>query len=152
MGFDCGFDIHPCLDLNTENKQTYERFINEIINTYDSVYDHEGRCDDGKLLELDANNIRFMIGECPTVPENPDRCDLFLRFSSKVSGHLTRQAEPYIKAVCRMARRHCGDRVHSWHELNETDDEQQWGFYSWKEVHEANEKLREREAENKTGA
>jgi hypothetical protein len=63
--------------------------------------------------------IWFMIGECP------DRCDYFLRFSSKISGRLTTPAEPYIRSVHKIAKKHFGKRVHFWHEINDTRDERQ---------------------------
>jgi len=86
-----------------------------------------------------------MVGECPYMPVNPDRCDYFLRFSSKVSGRLTTPAEPYIEGVYKIAKKYFGSRVHFWHEMNETGDERQWGYYDWQEVHNADKKLRELE-------
>lgn len=77
------------------------------------------------------------------MPSNPDRCEYFLRFSSKVSGRLTAPARPYILNVYKIAKRHFGSRVHFWHEMNETGDERQWGYYGWQEVHDAKKKLRE---------
>ncbi|KAK3935954.1 hypothetical protein QBC46DRAFT_346097 [Diplogelasinospora grovesii] len=73
MGFDCGFDIFP------------------------NTYDEERRREDGKVLQLPGDRgiflskhyIQLMVGECPKMPANPDLCDYFLRFSSKVSGGLT---------------------------------------------------------------
>ena len=152
MGFDCGFDIHPRLEATAANKQTYQQFLDEIIHTYKDVYDKEGRRADGKVLDMakdsdpsDKVYIRFMVGECPHMPSNPDRCDYFLRFSSKVSGRLTTPAEPYIRSVHKIAKKHFGSRVHFWHEMNETGDERQWGYYGWQEVHDASKKLRELE-------
>jgi hypothetical protein len=152
MGFDCGFDIHPRLEATTANKQTYQLFLNEIIGTYDDVYDEKGRRPDGKVLEMPINSdyskdcIRFMVGEGPHMPSNPDRCDYFLRFSSKISGHLTASAEPYIRNVYKIAKKHFGNSVHFWHEMNETGDKSQWGYYNWQEVHDARKLLREVEA------
>ena len=149
MGFDCGFDIHPRLEATAENKKTYQRFLDEIVRTYNDVYDKDGRRPDGKVLEMPIDSkyskdcITFMVGECPDIPSNPDRCDCFLRFSSKISGHLTTPAEPYIRNVYKIAKKYFGSSVHFWHEMNETDDEQQWGYYDWQEVHDASEKLRE---------
>ncbi len=149
MGFDCGFDIHPRLEATTGNKQIYQRFLDEIISTYHDVYDQKGRRPDGKVLEMPIDSehskdcISFMVGECPRMPSNPDRCDYFLRFSSKISGHLTTPAEPYIRNVYKIAKKHFGSSVHFWHEMNETGDEREWGYYDWQEVHDAREKLRE---------
>ena len=149
MGFDCGFDIHPRLEATTGNKETYQRFLDEIISTYHDVYDPNGRRPDGKVLEMPSDSehskdcIRFMVGECPQMPSNPDRCDYFLRFSSKVSGNLTTCAEPYIRNVYKIAKKYFGSTVHFWHEMIETGDEQEWGYYDWGEVHDARDKLRE---------
>ncbi|KAL7789962.1 hypothetical protein V8C37DRAFT_385691 [Trichoderma ceciliae] len=149
MGFDCGFDIHPRLEANAENKQTYQHFLDEIIQTYQDVYDEEGRQPDGKILDLSHENIiQLMIGEGPQMPSSPERCNYFLRFSSKVSGRLTRAAEPYIRGVYKIAQKHFGSRVHFWHELNETDDWRQRGFYSWDEVYSAQRELRELGSKN----
>jgi hypothetical protein len=152
MGFNCGFDIYPRLEATASNKETYRRFLDEIIRTYENVYDQEGRRADGKVLDLPTNSdasdkiyISFMVGECPQMPSNPDRCDYFLRFSSKVSGRLTTPAEPYIRSVYQIAKKYFGSRVHFWHELAETDDARQWGYYEWQDVNDANSKLRELE-------
>ncbi|RSL76312.1 hypothetical protein CEP51_010073 [Fusarium floridanum] len=101
MGFDCGFDIYPRLEVTPENKETYQRFLNEIIDTYKDTYDQRGIRTDGKVLEMpkDSDNpdrayIMFMVGECPHIPSSPDHCGHFLRFSSKISGSLTAPARP----------------------------------------------------------
>ncbi|RYP25149.1 hypothetical protein DL765_000030 [Monosporascus sp. GIB2] len=150
MGFDCGFDIFPELEPTEANKRAYQAFLDEIVDTYQNVYDKEGGREDGKVLQLpedlggfpNKHYIQFMVGECPRMPANPDCCDYFLRFSSKVSGRLTACAEPYIKDVHQIAKKYFGDRVHFWHELNESGDEKQWGYYSWSEIYDAYEKLR----------
>ncbi|KAL7943203.1 hypothetical protein V8C42DRAFT_329985 [Trichoderma barbatum] len=150
MGFDCGFDISPRLKVNDENKRVYQQFLDEIIETYQYVYDEDGRREDGKILDLpnsskysSKNLIQLMIGECPRMPSSPELCNYFLRFSSKVSGRLTTSAEPYIMEVLKIARKHFGSRVHFWHELHETDDmEQQFGVYGWDEVNAAERELR----------
>lgn len=90
--------------------------------------------------------IRFMVGECPQMPSSPYRCNYFLRFSSKVSGQLTTPAKPYIVDVYQIAKNHFGSSVHFWHEMNETGDERQRGYYSWQEVRDARTVLRELEA------
>lgn len=155
MGFDCGFDIYPRLETTALDTQIYKNFLDEIIHTYGEAYDQEGRREDGKILEIpsetcsDGNYIRFMVGECPHLPSNPNHCCYFLRFSSKVSGRLTTPALPYIKKVHRIAQKHFGSRVQFWHEMNETEDEQQWGHYSWKEVHDAKDELKELETEER---
>lgn len=155
MGFDCGFDIYPRLESNASNKETYGRFIEELFKKYGEMYDEKGRRSDGKILitsrdesartrESDDLYIWFMIGECPHIPKSPDHCEFFLRFSSKVSGGLTAPAEPYIKAVYKIAKTYFGSRVRFWHEMNESEDmQQQYGCYGSKEVNDADEKLRE---------
>ena len=70
-----------------------------------------------------------MVGECPHIPSNPDCCDYFLHFSSKVSRRLTTPAEPYIRSVYEIAKKYFGNRVHFWHEMNKTRDEWQRGYY-----------------------
>jgi hypothetical protein len=149
MGFDCGFDIYPPLKATASSKEIYSQFLDEIENTYQNVVDKKGRRTDGKILiteseELDNLYIWFIIGECPHIPANHDHCDYFLRFSSKVSGHLTMPAQPYIEGVYEIAKKHFGSRVHFWHELNEFGDiHHQCGYYSWEEVNSADKKLRE---------
>ena len=56
MGFDCGFDVYPRLEATAANKQTYKRFLEEIIQRYDEVYDKEGRRADGKVLDMPTNS------------------------------------------------------------------------------------------------
>ena len=149
MGFDCGFDIYPRLEVNDLNKEAYRRFIEEIIQTYKNTYDEEGRSTAGKILQLPEESdyhesmyVTFMVGEGPRMPYNHNHCDHFLRFSSKVSGNLTAPAKPYILSVQKIAKKYFGSRVHYWHELCETDDERQWGYYSWQDVHDADTRLK----------
>lgn len=155
MGYDCGFDISPKLEVTTENKQVYQQFLDEIIETYQDVYDDEGRRDDGKILDLpnsskysQKNLIQLMIGECPNMPSSPEWCNYFLRFSSKISGRLTTPAEPYIRAAHQIAKKHFGSRVHFWHELYEGEEQKQYGIYGWDEVNAASRELRELGSEN----
>ena len=150
MGFDCGFDIYPRLEATASNKEAYRQFLDEIISRYDDVYDNEARSTDRKVLDVPTTSeqsekpyIYFQVGEYPSMPCNPDHCDYFLRFSSKVSGSLTRAAEPYIKSVHTIAKKHFGSRVRFWHEMRETDDERSRGYYGWSEVHDAKKQLRE---------
>jgi hypothetical protein len=155
MGFDCGFDVFPRLDAADEaDKRAYQGFLDDIIDIYRDAYNKEGRREDGIVLQLPGDSggggglsedyIYFMVGECPKMPANPERCDYFLRFSSKVSGGLTMCAEPYIRSVHRIAKKWFGHRVHWWHELNElAEDPRKWmGCYSWSAVHEADTKLK----------
>lgn len=69
-GLDCGFDIYPRLEANTLNKETYRRFLEEVIRTYGYIYEKEGRMTDGKVLDIPTNShyadniyIRFTVGE-----------------------------------------------------------------------------------------
>jgi hypothetical protein len=119
MGFDCGFDIYPWLEA--------------ILDTPTNS-DHS-----------DKDHVRFMVGECPHIPGNPDLCDYFLRFSSEISGRLTTPAEPYIRNVHKIAEKSFGSRVRFWHEPYETGDERQWGYYGWQEVHDGDRRLRDLE-------
>lgn len=153
MGFACGFDISPRLEVNDENKKVYQNFLDDIIKKYSGIYDEKGRWEGGKILDLPnsskhsaKNLIQLMIGECPRMPSSPEYCNYFLRFSSKVSGSLTTAAEPYIMDVLKIAKKYFGSRVHFWHELNEFGDpEQQFGVYDWREVNDAERELRELE-------
>jgi hypothetical protein len=88
------------LEATALSKETYHPFLEEIIRTYDNIYNKEGRTTDGKLLNILTNSdhsdkvyISLKVGECPFIPANPDRCNYFHRFSSKVSGHLTSPAK-----------------------------------------------------------
>ncbi|KAL2689139.1 hypothetical protein Neosp_003191 [[Neocosmospora] mangrovei] len=155
MGFDCGFDIYPRLEVTPENKENYQRFIDDIIATYEGVYDEKGDRDDGKVLQMptdsdypddwDKANIYFMVGECPRMPCSPERCNYFLRFSSKVSGRLTAPAAPYIRSVYKIAEKHFGSRVQFWDEWLDTGDQRQWGWYDWQQIHDARAELLELE-------
>ncbi|KAJ4200845.1 hypothetical protein NW759_015760 [Fusarium solani] len=148
MGYDCGFDIYPRLEATAEHKEAYQQFLDDIISVYEGVHDEEGRRDDGKVLEMpgdtahsDKVNICFMVGECPRMPANPDRCNYFLRFSSKISGRLTAPAESYIRSVYKIARKNFGSRVHFWNDLYD-----EFGCYGWQQIYDAEKELRELEA------
>ncbi|KAG9494754.1 hypothetical protein J7337_013893 [Fusarium musae] len=150
MGFDCGFDIYPRLEATAANQIIYQRFLEEITKEYGEVYEKEGRRSDGKVLTTstesdpsDKSYIWFMVGECPHLPSNPNTCDYFLRFSSKISGGLTSPAEPYIRGVYKIAKKYFGGRVHFWHEMNETGDERQYGYYDWRTINDTSKKLKE---------
>lgn len=158
MDFDFDFDIYPRLEATGPNKLTYRQFLEEIKGKYEGVYDQEGRRAKGKILETledsDCHNkiyISLMIGECPRMPQKPERCDCFVRFSSKVSGNLTTQAKPYIMSAYNIAQSYLGSRVHFWHELSGTDDKRQWGYYSSQEVDDADTKLSKLETEQQHG-
>ena len=149
IGFDCGFDIYPRLEATASNKESYSRFLDEVIQTYENEYDEDGRRPDSKVLEFltsqehgDNIYLSIMVGECPRMPCNPEHCYYFLRVSSKVSGHLTAPARPYIKTVGRIAKKYFAEKVYFWHENCETGDEREGGSYGWRAVHEADNELR----------
>lgn len=167
MGFDCGFDVCPRLEPTPENQETYRRFLDEIIERWQGVYDPGGCREDGKILEMPGEvsehakmecgrdqYIYFMVGECPGMPARPENCNFFLRFSSKVSGSLTAQARPYIGAVYLIAKAHFGsERVHFWHEMNEHDlgGPTQNGYYNWTQVYDARKEMRALLAKEREG-
>lgn len=123
MGIDCGFDIYPPLEPTPSNKEKYKKFLDEVLRTYET--------DSAVCVESEWKGvyIEFMVGEHPSIPHN---CEHFLRFSSKVSGSST--ARPYIDGVHRIAKKWLGESVHSWHEMNETGDHRQWGYYDWDKI------------------
>lgn len=147
MGIDRGFDISPRLEPTPANKALYAKFIEEILTKYDNVTDKDSGREDKRLLEYgtnvvyksNKNYIRFTVGEYPGMPANPEHCEYFLRFSSKVSGSYGPPAEKYIIEVCKIARKWFGDRVKPWDEYLEEIDPP----YGWQEVHDAAKALRE---------
>jgi hypothetical protein len=143
MSYDCGFDIFPRLTVDAD-RDAYKNFIDEIMITYEDIHDPDSHHPDQKLLELptdpessDKHNIRFTVGECPSLPFDPDHCGYFLRFSSKVSGRSIAPAEIYVKEVFKIARKHFGKRARWW---NETHDKH--GRYSWQVIHDAANNLK----------
>jgi len=147
MGFDCGFDIYPALEPTPSNKEKYELFLHEVLRTYEVGDEAEGR--DSVVRVVPRSNgayIDFMVGEHPTIPNS---CEYFLRFSSKVSGMGTVAAKPYIEGVYRIAKTWLGDRVHFWHEMNETGDHRQRGYYNWNEVYAVRRRMKEQEGKTK---
>ncbi|KAI1381784.1 hypothetical protein F4677DRAFT_3952 [Hypoxylon crocopeplum] len=143
MGFDCGFDIYPPLEPTPANQAQYELFLREVLTTYGLPYDNEPNPDGGdKGMSSDIvcvntdskySYIEFTVGEHPRIPR---RCQHFLRFSSKVSG--SSEAEPYIRTVRGIAKRHLGDRVYCWHHMNELHGRvRQYGCYCWAEIRAA---------------
>lgn len=156
MGWDCGFDIFPRIEPTPENKKAYKQFIDAVINKYQGVYDDDARSDDKMILSLpgDATKqagtrpdpyIRLMIGECPSMPADPEHCNYFMRFSSKVSGRLTSPAEKYIYQVYDIAKRFLGGNVCFWHEGKMTyAPEEEWDWhYDWGEVYKVEKELRD---------
>jgi hypothetical protein len=146
MGYDCGFEIFPRLRVAID-RDAYRAFISEILSRYSRIFDEVSRHPDLKILELptdasssDKHNIHFTVGEYPGMPLDPEHCEYFLRFSSKVSGHLSAPADPYIRQVCRIARKHFGEKVCWWHEASD-----KYGHYGWQEIHDAAEELKKKE-------
>jgi hypothetical protein len=127
MGFACGFDIVPNLKADA-HRDAYKRFIDEIIGTYEDLHDPDSRHPDQKILELptddtssDKHNIRFTVGDYPSIPFYPEHCGHFLRFSSQVSARLAAPAEVYIKEICDIAKKHLGKKkVRWWNEMQGT--------------------------------
>jgi hypothetical protein len=143
MGIDCGFDIDPRLEATDANKETYRKFLDEIIQTYKDVYDEDSRSDDKKLLEMPTDSdplINFTVGEYPNMPSNPDHCNYFLRFSSKISGSCG-AAQKYIDDVYEIAKKYFGRKVHYWYDAIDFCEELE-PSYSWMEVNDAAEELR----------
>ncbi|POS79201.1 hypothetical protein DHEL01_v202391 [Diaporthe helianthi] len=119
MGFDAGFDMVPRLSRGTADIQLWACFITVVKEYYK----------DDAQVELKPNYILFKVGEHPSLPFDGAK---FLRFSSKVSGGLSRHAETYIRTVTAAAKGIFGPRVQYW---NEGAD--QVGYHSWAEVHES---------------
>lgn len=112
MGYDCGFELHPRLTNSAADQELHARFVVELFRTYEDE-------DDRAMVSRQGPKgayIVFEVGEHPWIPYNGE---YFLPFSSKVSGGLTREAEAYIKRICRIARKYFGARVRFWHELND---------------------------------
>jgi hypothetical protein len=47
--------------------------------------------------------------------------------------------------VYKIAKKWLGDRVQFWHEMNETGDHRQWGYYDWNEVYAVRRRMKEQE-------
>lgn len=138
MGFDCGFDVFPTLEPTPSNKEPFEHFLKEVLSTYSAADE----------VKEDGAYIVFPVGEHPRIPF---RCEYFMRFSSKVSSNSTAATEPYIRGVFKIAKNWFSDRVHFWHEMNETDDHRQWGYYDWNPIYEARRKMKEEEEKRGSG-
>ncbi len=147
MGIDCGFDIYPPLERTRAKQAQYELFLREVLAAYGLRYGDEanqsavGDSDNVVRVNAESNDyyIEFMVGEHPYLPR---RCEDFLRFSSKVSG--SSAAEPHIRAVCKIAKQHLGDRVYFWHETNEfCASIHQFGCYNWCEIRAASKRAKE---------
>lgn len=149
MGYDFGFDIYPQLEATERNIEKYERFRNAIIRKYENAFDPGSHRPDGKVLdilkELGSDfgtnyNISFLVREIPHMPYAAQRCNYFLRFSSKVSGRLTTPAEPYIRQVFGIGKKYFWDRVRFWHDLEEDiSKEDCYGYHEWQELNDAEE-------------
>lgn len=115
MGVDAGFDMVPRLSRETVDVNNWNRFIDIIKELYR----------DDAQVQINQHYIIFEAGEHPMLPLEGHK---FLRFSSKITGGVTR----YINAVTRIAKASFGSRVQYWNECAD-----QYGHYDWKEVHES---------------
>ena len=132
MSFDYGFDIYAALDPNPLNQERHDLFLSEVLANYA----------ESKEVEKRRSYIEFLVGEHPLIPYT---CKHFLRFSFKVSG--SSEAKPYIRGVYNITKKWLGNRVQFWHELYETGDQRQLGFYNWKEVYAVKRKMKEQDTE-----
>jgi hypothetical protein len=115
MGVDVGFDMVP--PLEPESQSRWENFLDSVLQ-------------DDPVVKLNQLEIEFEVGEHPCLPRAGYA---FRRFSSKVSG--SSLAEPYIREVYKIARRHFGAQVELWNEYVD-----QCGHYGWDEVHAVKKK------------
>ncbi len=124
MGYSAGFDMAPPIEPRELPK--WRAFLDEVRRAYR---------DEPIFKETDLQ-LEFTVGEHPALLKD-GTC--FRRFSSKVSGPRTREAEPVLEHVRDIARRHFGTRVKYWRELYE-----QYGPYSWSEIHATKAEARKR--------
>ncbi|KAF9467788.1 hypothetical protein BDZ94DRAFT_1304984 [Collybia nuda] len=121
MGIDAGFDLYPPLTDSDVDKCTWEAFLEEVKNEYQS---------DSAVTIDTMGRIEFTVGEHPTLSKHGH---LFRRFSSKISGSHAQNVEVYLHEVGVIATRYFGYRIHHWSELSGGGHE----IYGWKEVHAA---------------
>ena len=121
MGVDAGFDMVPRLSRDVMHRQNWAQFIDIVKEHYKN----------DNQVEVHPTYIEFKAGEHPILPVE---CHKFLRFSSKISGHIaaTTGVENYIETVTRIAKTSFGARVYYWNEYHD-----QYGYYNWNEVHES---------------
>jgi hypothetical protein len=119
MGFDCGFDIVPRLQDTPNDNAKWKAVMDEVTITF--LHD--------PVVVTKAKYLEFQVGEYPLLPFQGHK---LLRFSSKISSERTQNAEQYIKAVCRIAKRHLGEQVQFWHEAADN-----YGHYDWGAVNES---------------
>jgi hypothetical protein len=111
MGVDEGFDIYPILDPDCQD--LYDRFLDEIQQKYiDEVHPVTGEALIRIVGEPKAENayIYFQFGEGPIVPF---RCQLFLRFSSKLVSFDPKVAS-YLREVYAIAKKFFPKNIVYW--------------------------------------
>ncbi|KAF4948913.1 hypothetical protein FGADI_9197 [Fusarium gaditjirri] len=117
MGIDVGFGMVPRLSSGVEDQQAWKQFIDHTKVIYE----------DDSRVKVKANYIEFEVGEHPLLPFEGHK---FLRFSSKLNSN--GNVSSYIYSIMSLARRYFGPRVHPWN-----DGLDQFGYYSWNEVHDS---------------
>lgn len=133
MGFDCGFDISPCLEpSNEEQADKWARFVAAVLGHYEDI-----ETDHSDTVIIHTGFIEFNVGEHPLLPYDGTK---FRHFSSKISGGFTHEALPVIGQVCQLAKENFGDRIFFWHECI-ADERNEHGvkdmFYGWTEVQDS---------------
>ena len=149
----CGFDIHPKLEPTEENKATYKKFIDQVIQTYKDTKDELCWGKDGYVLSVpgepgsvDNVHVRFVISnEQPRIPANPERCDYFMRCYCKVMGEPDRAGEQYVWGVRNIAKKYFGPRVHSWTYKNKPPKETDKWLWAFDDVDRAEWDLKDLE-------
>jgi hypothetical protein len=144
MGYACVFDIFLRLEPTPANQEAYRAFMDEIMRRFDHEYSAYARSSHQKILLVptadsaacNRKSVDFVVGEYPYLPHYPRHCNYFPRFWSKVSGTVTQHAEPCIREVYAIAKRHFGDRVHFWN--GRADDP---GIYGDRQVSNAEKAL-----------
>lgn len=83
-------------------------------------------------INLKWSEIAFTQGEHPSLALDGHR---FRRFSSKISGSHSGNVTKYLNEIEIIAKRHFGERVHHWSDLD--DDKWENIRYGWDEVYAA---------------
>ena len=113
MGFDCGFDLFPPIQSDSSlDTEKWARFIATVLRHYEPDSDQDYASSEVEILHH-KGIFDFCVGEHPRLPYDGSK---FRRFSSKISGGLTYNAEPVVRKVARIAKEVFGDRTSFWHE------------------------------------
>ncbi|CZR35696.1 uncharacterized protein FPRO_00181 [Fusarium proliferatum ET1] len=136
--FECGFSIYPPLPLTPSSQSLYALFLARLRTKFSSRT-HPSTSKPLLITDADTAFYFFTFPKYPKIPANPEHCNFFLSFClSFGNGGLSREvAVSHVLEVLAITKEYFGERVRYWNGMHRMRYNKQWGYYTLKDVEEA---------------